>query len=180
MKEVDKKLKKSKVEIKVERIIAQFNKRKKNKKHKDDANDKNIFKDKKQSNITNVFYIINVFLKFLLSFQSKVFISRFEKVSTFCSIFRNSLKSKAHVSKIKVKNDNLYKTFSIIVERNFAINKYSLHSFRILNHDINIHIVNDIMQYRFVQKRDCIDKFIIAIKRTILITISYDLIIINI
>ena len=129
-------MKDSKIRVKVEKIIAKYSKKKKEK-NKNIAKNKYILKDKKHSDIMNVFHIFRFSFKFSTSFKLKV--------SASCSTFKVLSKSKAHVSRIKIKNIDLHKTFSIIIKEGFAMSGYSFRLFLILNHDLNVHIVNDIM-----------------------------------
>ena len=130
----------------------------------------------------SVFYIFEASFKFLTLFKSKASIYRFkrisiprsERISASRSIFKNSSKSKAYILKVKAKDVNLHELFSIIIKRNLAMSEYFICSFWILNHNSDIYIVNKIMQYRFINKRNCIDKFIITTEKEMLTIVSYE------
>ena len=120
----------------------------------------------------NAFHIFRTSFKFSALFRSKI--------STSHPVSKSLSKSKTHASKVKTKDINLHETFPIIIKESFTVNEYSLRSFWILNHDLNIHIINDIMQYRFVKKRDCIDEFTITTERKLLTIVSYKSITVNV
>ena len=49
-----------------------------------------------------------------------------------------------------------------------------------MNHDFNIHVVNNIMKKRFIKERDCIDDFTIILNNKFLFIKTYDKIKINV
>ena len=69
---------------------------------------------------------------------------------------------------------------AFLIKSSFAVEEYSLRSSWILNYEFNIHVVNDIMQHRFIKKRNCIDKFTIATERKMLAVNAYEIVMINI
>ena len=167
-------MKNSETKAKIEKSFTKYDKEKKNEKDKNIAKNKNASKNKKQSDIMNAFYIFKISFKFSTSFRSKISASR--------SASKNSSKSKSKVyaSRVKAKNIDLHETFSIIIKEDFAVNRYSLRSFWILNYNLDIHIANDIMQHRFVKERDCIDEFTIETEKKLLTIVSYESITVNV
>ena len=76
------------------------------------------------------------------------------------------------------KDVNMHEFF--FIKSSFIIKEYSSRFSWILNHEFDIYVINDIMQHRFIKKRNCYDEFIIATKRKLLTIIIYEIIIINV
>ena len=163
----------SEIKAKIERKFVKHDK-KKNEKDKDIAKNKDASKGKEQSNIMSAFHIFRVSFKFSALFRWKISVFRFAFKSSSKS------KSKAHVLKVKTKDTDLHKAFSIIIKEDFTMSEDSITSFWILNHDSDIHVINDIIQHRFVKERDYINEFIITTEKEMLTITSYESIIINV
>ena len=74
---------------------------------------------------------------------------------------------------------DVYDVFSVRTS-SFVIEEYSLRFSWILDHDSDIHVVNDCMQHRFIKERDCTDEFTVAAENELLSIRVYERIQINI
>ena len=63
---------------------------------------------------------------------------------------------------LKSIDDNDNDVFSVNAFTFYNSNEYYLRSFWIVNHDVEIHVVNETMKNRFIKDRDCIDEFMIV------------------
>ena len=116
------------------------------------------------------------------NFETKKWI---EKIKVNFAV-KLTVKSKDNLKNDDKKNEENIEIFSVDLRKNsqsdafFSQFLYDLRFSWIINHDFNIHVVNNIMKKRFIKKRDCIDNFTIISNNKSLLIKTYDKIKINV
>ena len=110
---------------------------------------------------------------------------RIERIKVNLAV-KLTVKSKDNQKNDVKKNEENIEIFSINLKKSsqsdafFSQFSYDFYFSWIMNHDFDIHVINNIMKKRFIKKRNCIDDFTIILNNEFLFIKIYDKIKINV